>query len=781
MNIPISLEFNLILEKVAQYALSTSGREVILKTTPTDDFDKACLLMEQTTQALNILIRHMHYPVRSFSAIEGELKRLNANASLSCGEILRVISVFKSAKHSAILAKESTENIIATLAQGLFYDERAIKHVDECIISEEDVADSASRELTHIRNSIRKENNFIKEKLQGMLKHQDDQKYLQEQIITQRNGRYVVPVKAEYKGQVAGIVHEKSASGATLFIEPVSVVEANNRIRELEGEEQREIARILGEISNMLSAYTTELEINTQILTDLDVFFSKASYAKEVKGVPVRHSKENIIDITEGRHPLIDPQKVVPISLCVSNDVKSLIITGPNTGGKTVTLKLVGLFCAMAQSGIFVSAKSPVYLSVFDGIFADIGDEQSIEQSLSTFSAHMKSIIHTLDNAKSRSLVLLDELGAGTDPNEGSAIAQAVLKYLSNNGATIIATTHISDLKEFATKNEGFENASMEFDPQTLTPTYRLLMGTAGRSNAILISKGLGLKEEVINLALGYMDEEHLKYSQLIENAQLNRQKAYEDLEKARQAKAEAEAEVANAQMLIQKAKEKKKQILEKANKKAIEIIDDAKNTAEDAIKLSKKLKNKDESARTKLTKKVRDDLSDKKQFIEKHHNKAKYNEEGIDAQEIKEGDTVIIIKMDAPATVLKAPNEKGMVELQAGILKTQMHHSELAKAPTSKKEKRAVSSVNLNYGRHVSMEIDLHGMNVEEAIIEVDKYLDDAFLSGLQEVRIIHGRGTGVLRSGIQKYMRNHPHVLKFRQGRFDEGDIGVTIVTLK
>lgn len=559
------------------------------------------------------------------------------------------------------------------------------------------------------------------------------------------------------------------------------MVEANNRIRELEAAEQKEIARILADLTAGLNIYRDELRTDVEILTELDVLFAKAALGLAMQASPAVFNEEGEISINAGRHPLIDADKVVPVSLKLSGGIRSLVITGPNTGGKTVMLKLIGLFAIMAQSGLMIPAKSPVKLPVFDGVFADIGDEQSIEQSLSTFSAHMKSIIFALKHAGKQSLVLLDELGAGTDPQEGSALAQAILTELMKKGSMVVATTHIGELKVFANEHEGFENASMEFDAATLTPTYRLLMGVAGHSNAILISQRLGLPGNVIAAAQGYMNVEHLEYGRLIEAAEQAEKRARKMQKDAKEALREAKDERRRAEQTAQKAAEKRKLILAKANEKAIEILDDAKETAEDAIAEAKRLGKQDESSRTVNTKKVRDQLTGKKQSIEQHKKQQK-KERTLKAEDIRVGDTVVILAMDAPATVLKLPNAKGMVRLQAGIMQVDMHVSELGPGQEEAPKKGTrTSRVELAPRTQVSMEIDLHGQAVDDALIVLDKYLDDAFLSGLSEVTVIHGRGTGVLRKGVQEYLRTHPHVKSYRQGQFGEGDIGVTVVTLK
>lgn len=785
MNLPKALEFKKILERLAEKAVSGPGKEAALTVWPESAFEAAELSMRKTMEAETMLIKRPGYPMRAFSNIEAELRRLKTGAALSCGELLRVAGVFRAAKAAGPLAKPAKDEnvtLIPELARGLYYDGAALKRITDCVLSEDELADEASPELARIRKAMRRENESIREKLQSMIRSQNDSKYLQDAIITQRGGRFVVPVKAEYRGNVPGIVHERSASGATLFVEPAGVVEANNRIRELEGEEAREAARILAELTSMLYPYQKELREDIEILTELDLLFAKASLGLEMKAVPVTFERKKNLEINEGRHPLIDTQKVVPVTVHMKNGIHALVVTGPNTGGKTVTLKLVGLFAAMAQAGFFIPAKSPVRLPVFDGIFADIGDEQSIEQSLSTFSAHMKSIIFALKHAHGASLVLLDELGAGTDPQEGSALVQAVLAELDTKGCTILATTHIGELKVFAGEREGFENASMEFDAATLTPTYRLLMGVAGRSNALSISQKLGLPKHVLQNARNYMNEEHVEYSRLIENAEKAQSRADRMMNQAYQALEEAKKQRRRAEEEAQRLNEKRKKMLEQANEKAIEIINEARNTAEEAIKETRRLRKQDESQRTKTVQKVRDKLEHKKQYIEKHK-KLQRKVKTLQPEDIHAGDTVTIVSMDAPATVLEPPNGRGMVRLKAGIMTVELHYTELAagKGQEQKQAAERMSRITLSRGKAVPLELDLHGQAVDDALIILDKYLDDAFLAGHHEVRIVHGRGTGTLRNGVQQYLRTHPHVAKQRLGEYGEGGIGVTVVTLK
>ncbi len=779
MKIPNMIEFDRVLERLAQKTVSDPGEQAAKKIKPSIELREIEFSMQKTMEAEAIYLKNSKYPMRGFSFVNSELKRVKTGASLSPGELLRLSKVLKAAKHASFLAKDETAIIIPAMARELYYDDYITNRVDECIISDDEIADTASAELSRIRRAIRKENDFIKEKLQSMIRSQGN--FLQDAIVTQRSGRYVLPVKTEHKNNVPGIVHEKSASGATVFIEPAGVVEANNRIREYEGAQMAEIARILSELSALMGGCREEIAQNIKLLTELDVLFAKAVLAREMNALPVEWNKNKEIKIIEGRHPLIDEKKVVPVTVHMNGGISALIITGPNTGGKTVTLKLVGLFCAMAQSGLFLPTGIKATLPMFDAIYADIGDEQSIEQSLSTFSSHMKRIIYAVKHASENSLVLLDELGSGTDPQEGSALAQAILTELYNKGCMMIATTHIGELKAFAVKNEGFSNAAMEFNTSTLTPTYQLIMGVAGRSNALFIARSLGLPKAIVKDAEGFMKSETVEYNRLIEKAEKSRAKAVANLKKANEMLDAARKTKEKAEKKAEKEELRRKKALQNANEKAIEIINDAKETAEEAIAVAKKLNKKSEAERTKQTKHIRDKLTDKKQNIEAH-SKLKKTVVPVKETELHEGDSVLIISMDVVATVTEPPNRKGLVKLRAGIMNLELPISALAKADAPAQEQRQkYDRVEVSSRRNISMSLDLHGYAVDEAIMEIDQYLDDAFLSGLAQVSIVHGRGTGTLRKGVWNYLRNHPHVKNMRQGEYNEGGIGATIVTLK
>jgi DNA mismatch repair protein MutS2 len=776
-----TLEYDLILKMLGEKTVSESGRALALGLMPTGDPAAAERLMEETREAETLLIKHTAHPVSSFDEPAGELRRLATGASLNCAELLRLNTVFKAAMRTKKAVAGETGGYLSAMAKKLFFEEHVMREIDECIIGENDLADTASDELFSIRRKIRRENEFIREKLQSIIKSGELSKQLQDAIVTQRNGRYVVPVKAEYKGKLPGIVHAQSASGATLFIEPMSVVEANNRISELASREEEEVARILARLSDEVRPHIGDIETNVVLLATLDLVFAKASLGLSMKAVPVEFGGDHGIRIKDGRHPLILEDQVIPLSVSTNEQVHSLMITGPNTGGKTVTLKMVGLFALMAQSGMYLPAHIGVKMPIFDGVFADIGDEQSIEQSLSTFSSHMKNIIYILKHAGKKSLVLLDEVGAGTEPQEGGAIAMAVLTALSSQGSTILATTHYSELKAFAMRTAGFENASMEFDPVALRPTYRLLIGVAGQSNAMLVAKRLGLPGTILSAAQGFLASEHTAMNDLLENAEKTRQQAQGELLKAQKMMEEAARTKREAAAHEQRQEEKYHKILEDARSKALEIVSEAKDESEEMIKAAKKLKKMDESGRTRETQKIRRTLDSRKEVLAASLHKTKRKGAHLRAADLKLGDSVHIVSMDADGTVIGLPNAKGQVRVQAGIMRIDIHISDL-EAPEKEREKKyqRTSSVNLAQ-RSVGLSIDLHGQAVDNAQLLLDKYLDDAFLSGLSEVTVIHGRGTGVLKNGVRRYLKTHPHVKSFRSGEYGEGGDGVTVVALK
>ncbi|MDD5018290.1 MAG: endonuclease MutS2, partial [Eubacteriales bacterium] len=599
--------------------------------------------------------------------------------------------------------------------------------------------------------------------------------HLQDAIVTMRNGRYVVPVKQEYKRSLKGLVHDQSASGQTVFVEPMEVVEANNRLRELELGEVAEIERILHILSDMMREHWQELKDDLDILTRLDVIFAKAALASSMKASPPVITQERRIIIKDGRHPLIDQKEVVPVSLCIDDDYQGLIITGPNTGGKTVTLKLAGLLVLMAQSGLFVPADSGTTLPVVSGVYADIGDEQSIEQSLSTFSSHMTNITRIIRTADRDSLVLLDELGAGTDPAEGAALAMAILEELEAKGSYVLATTHYSEIKAFAMASEKYQNACMEFSVRTLSPTYRLIMGIPGVSNAFEISKKLGLGDEIIARARMHMSEETVKFEQLLGEAERQREIAQKKQQQAENFRRTAQSIMDRSDTELQKAKEKSGRIIDKANEKALDILKEARDEAERVISELKRAgatRQEDINAARKM---ISDKINEKAGSLRKKQAKRSVVKPG----DIAAGDTVMLTGHGVKAVVLKEPKD-GKVYVQAGAIKMSVALDEVE--PAEKEVNKPMRTGGFKRTDvTASIEIDVRGLSLDEAVLKTDKYLDEAFLSGQTEVMVIHGKGTGVLRAGIRDFLKTNPHVDAFRQGRFGEGESGVTIVTIK
>jgi len=771
------LEFDKILGMLAAKALSDSGRDGALALSPKTDIDGVRHLQSETLEAEGILMRQPSSPMQSFSDISAEAARLKTGADLGCGELLRVIGVQKAARRAkkGILSPDGSAKNLHRLAQMLYYDDAQIRDIDDAILSEDTLADTASPELHSIRKRILHENEGIREKLSAIIRSPQHKDHLQDAIVTMRGGRYVVPVKQEHKRSLKGLVHDQSASGHTVFIEPMDVVEANNKLRELELAERAEIARILHDFSERLRENWELLRDDLDILTQLDVIFAKASLASSMKASPPVITEERKVIIKNGRHPLIDAKAVVPVSLHIHDGYSGLIITGPNTGGKTVTLKLTGLLVLMAQCGLFVPADGGTTLPVFTGLFADIGDEQSIEQSLSTFSSHMSNITRITREAERTSMVLLDELGAGTDPAEGAALAMSILEALAARNAFVLATTHYSEIKAFAMASDVYQNACMEFSVKTLSPTYRLIMGVPGVSNAFEISKKLGLGADIIDRARMHMSEETIKFEQLIGEAERQRERAEQKEMQAERDRRTAQSIRDKSDIELNKAKEKRKQIIDRANEKALEILKEAREEAESVIAELKKSK----SARQEDINAARKVIGDKIDKTAKSLRTVKPKKSTVREADIKVGDTVMLLGHGVKASVLKAP-KSGKVYVQAGALKMSVSLSEVALAEPEKKAPVRTGRVN-RAPQPASMQVDLRGMTLDEAVMATDMYLDNAFLSGQSEVSVIHGKGTGVLRAGIRDFLKKHAHVKSYREGTYGEGDAGVTIVTIK
>lgn len=777
-----TLEYDKILAMLKERASCCVSRELVDTMEPSGDFDTVERELKLTAEAETLFYKTGRSPVDDFPDMRHCLERMHAALFLSTGELLGIASCLKAARIAKdILAKEvGEESYLYNLAGLLITHRSAEEEINRCIINEDEIFDGASPALARIRRAMRLANEKVREKLNSMIRSAAYQKYLQEPIITIRNGRFVIPVKQEYRQQVPGLIHDQSSSGATLFIEPSAVVELGNEYKKLLAEEADEIERILTELTAMLAPYADEIREDLNIMGQIDLVFAKAKLSRELNAVMPRLNRNNYVRIVRGRHPLIPADRVVPIDIWIGRDYRSLIITGPNTGGKTVTLKIVGLFALMVQSGIFVPANEGSEFPVFEHIYADIGDEQSIEQSLSTFSSHMKNIVGILDRADENSLVLLDELGAGTDPIEGAALAMSILEELNDRRCICVSTTHYSEIKAFAMTHEGMENASMEFDIDRLCPTYRLYIGIPGKSNAFEISSRLGLPNSIIDKAKGFLKGEDVRFEDIISSAQSQHRIAEEERKMAEEARAELEKLRADAERERRKLDEDRNRLQAKAKEDAKRIVADTKREMEKLIVEIRSIKDIDRSAADRAIQAARDTLRatetavNEKEAIKKEDNTKP-------PKTVRAGDTVNIVTLDQKATVLSAPDSKGEVMVQAGVMKLNVKLKDIRLIEEKKAAAPTSGKVGLGAGKQVGLELDVRGMLVDEANIIVDRYLDDAYNAGLSEVNIIHGKGTGALRTGIQAFLKRHPLVKGYRMGSYGEGDAGVTVVTLK
>lgn len=777
-----TLEYDKILAMLRERASCCISRELVDTMEPSGDFDTVERELKLTAEAETLFYKTGRSPVDDFPDMRHCLERMHAALFLSTGELLGIASCLKAARIAKdILAKEvGEESYLYNLAGLLITHRSAEEEINRCIINEDEIFDGASPALARIRRAMRLANEKVREKLNSMIRSTAYQKYLQEPIITIRNGRFVIPVKQEYRQQVPGLIHDQSGSGATLFIEPSAVVELGNEYKKLLAEEADEIERILTELTAMLAPYADEIREDLNIMGQIDLVFAKAKLSRELNAVMPRLNRNNYVRIVRGRHPLIPADRVVPIDIWIGRDYRSLIITGPNTGGKTVTLKIVGLFALMVQSGIFVPANEGSEFPVFEHIYADIGDEQSIEQSLSTFSSHMKNIVGILDRADENSLVLLDELGAGTDPIEGAALAMSILEELNDRHCTCVSTTHYSEIKAFAMTHEGMENASMEFDIDRLCPTYRLYIGIPGKSNAFEISSRLGLPNSIIDKAKGFLKGEDVRFEDIISSAQSQHRIAEEERKMAEEARAELEKLRADAERERRKLDEDRNRLQAKAKEDAKRIVADTKREMEKLIVEIRSIKDIDRSAADRVIQAARDTLRatetavNEKEAIKKEDNTKP-------PKTVRAGDTVNIVTLDQKATVLSAPDSKGEVMVQAGVMKLNVKLKDIRLIEEKKAAAPTSGKVGLGAGKQVGLELDVRGMLVDEANIIVDRYLDDAYNAGLSEVNIIHGKGTGALRAGVQAFLKRHPLVKGYRMGSYGEGDAGVTVVTLK
>ena len=777
------LEYYKILDMLATHVITDMGREACLNLEPSSNPDEIRDMQAQTEEANTILAYNGANPMAYFKDVREYLKLSAVGATLSPKALLDVAEALKASRvvRSALVTDREDTPLLTELGSRLATNRNLEEEIFSAILSEDEISDHASTDLYNIRRHMRQINDKVREKLNSIIRSSTMQKYLQDAIITMRNDRYVVPVKAECRQFVPGLVHDQSGSGSTLFIEPLSVVEAGNELKQWIAKEKQEIERILSEFSARVAPDAPLIAKNLEILSNVDMIFAKAMLGREMKAVPPKLNTEGRINLRRARHPLIDPEKVVSSNLWLGGDFTTLIITGPNTGGKTVTLKTVGLLALMTQSGMQIPADFGSEMAIFDEVFADIGDEQSIEQSLSTFSSHMTNIVNILDNVTDKSLALFDELGAGTDPTEGAALAMSILEHLLKIHVTTMATTHYSELKVFALSTRGVENASVEFNVETLRPTYRLSIGVPGKSNAFEISRKLGLPDFLIADAGERLTKDQVAFEDVIANAEYHRQVAEKERKLAEQAHIETtrlrdEAEKLQKELAakredeIRKAKAEARKVLVKAQREAEQIITDLKKVRANA--------NVKEHELHELRGRLQDNIDATSETIAK-------NEEGEAPKTVNIGDTVELVNLGVKAEILTKPDSKGECTVQAGALKLKANLKNMRMSkpdkPKNNIRKKAGGGASGISVRAVERECDVRGMNVEEAILAIDMFLDGAMLNKLNEVQIIHGKGTGVLRAGVQRHLRSHPGVQEFRLGRYGEGEDGVTVVTLK
>jgi DNA mismatch repair protein MutS2 len=786
------LEFDKIVNKLKSLCASELGKELAEEVVPERQFSVVERRLKETTDAVDFILRRGNPPLGGLHDIRSSLKRVEIGSVLNPGELLRVSDTLRTARnlksYSSTVSSEANEssNYIGELIAGLTSNKRIEDKIDMAIASEEEIADSASNTLASIRRQIKEQQNSIKEKLNSMIHSSKYQKLMQESIVTIRGDRYVVPVKAECRNEVPGLVHDSSASGATVYVEPMAVVEANNSIKQLKIKEQIEIERILQELTADVAEIVEPLKVNMSIFAALDFAFAKAKLSLDYNCVCPRLNNEKRIRIKKGRHPLLDSKTVVPIDLWAGESFSTLVVTGPNTGGKTVTLKTVGLFTLMAQAGLHVPAAEGTELSIFHSIYADIGDEQSIEQSLSTFSSHMKNIVKILSEADDKSLVLFDELGAGTDPTEGAALAMSILENLHDRGAITVATTHYSELKVYALTTEGVENACCEFDVETLRPTYHLLIGVPGKSNAFAISKRLGLQDGILDRAKEFLSGEEIQFEDVLMKIEKNRSESEKERLQAESYRLEIEGLKKELEEQQQKLLSQKEKLLREAREEARRILLNAKQDTESMLEeMRQAAREQDEILQNKAAEAVRARLRNSIGELESTLSENLMPRKGFvkPPENLKPGDSVLIINLNQKGTVVTPPDKDGEAIIQAGIMKINVHVSNLKLVDDQAAEIQKIGSgkIGMNKAMHISTQTDIRGMNVEEAVQELGKFLDDAAIAGLSEVIIVHGKGTGMLRNGVHQFLRANHHVKSFRLGKYGEGESGVTIVTMK
>ena len=770
------LEFTKIKNILSSYAETDTGKKMCLNLQPSNNKEKVQKALDETTEAVALIYRKGNLPLESIGDISNYILNLKNQNFLSAKALLELATLLKTSKTLKNYYFEKELNQTDSLTKyfdHLYTNPNIEEKIFSAIIDENTFDDRASNALYKIRQQMRNTKKEIKNKLQSLL----NSKYLQEPIVTIRQNRFVVPVKSEYQTELKGFIHDTSSTGSTVFIEPISVFDLNNQLSELKNQESIEIEKILQILSSLFFDITNELENNFNLITILDFIFAKAKYSKELDCNCPKINDDKIIYLKNAKHPLLDQSIAVPITLEIGKTFSSLLITGPNTGGKTVTLKTVGLLITMTQCGMHIPASSESSIYLFDNIFADIGDEQSILESLSTFSSHMTHIINILNEATSNSLVLVDELGSGTDPIEGASLALSILEYLKEHNITVLATTHYHELKEYALLTDGVENASCEFDLETLSPTYRLLIGVPGKSNAFAISQKLGLKPEILEKAKKLINSDTAKTEDLLKEIYDSKALIESEKEKTLQYSNKIEKLKQKLENEITDLEEHKKEYLQKAKQEAREILLSAKQEANDIIKEMESEKNSSKNLNT-----LRNKLSSKLHEVNQTPEPQQEETTELDESQIKPGTIVFVPKFNNNGTILSYPNQSKKFNIQIDNIKTTLTPSQITIAKNTETKKEIITKKQSNFvPKNVRTELNVIGMNIEESIFLVDKFLDEAALAKLETARIVHGKGTGVLGKGIQKYLKTHPHVKSYRYGTFGEGEMGVTIVELK
>ncbi|MBU3184337.1 endonuclease MutS2 [Clostridium estertheticum] len=780
------LEYYKIKEKIKAYTHTTAGKDIIDNLEPYTNVYEVKEHLQETNEALLLLSRKGSAPFEGIYDVRSAIIRASKEASLMPMQLIRIAQMLRCARLFQNYVGNKTDELSSRVLEDICIGIVPIKKLEDeifmAIISDEEISDRASSLLFSLRKSLKDKNASVKDKVTSLVRTYA--RYLQESLYTIRGDRYVIPVKIEHKGSVPGIVHDQSSSGATLFIEPMSLVNLNNEIKEIMLKEKAEVERILAELSYKIYENINIVSNNANIVWELDFIFAKAGYALEINAIIPKVNEDGIIDITEARHPLIDPKVVVPSNIYLGGEFTSLVITGPNTGGKTVTLKTVGLIQLMAMSGFLIPAREGSMVSFFDEIFADIGDEQSIEQSLSTFSSHMTNIVNIIAKADIKSLALFDELGAGTDPTEGAALAVSILENLRSRGTKVVATTHYSELKGYALRTSGVENASVEFNVDTLSPTYRLIIGVPGKSNAFEISKRLGLPDYIIKSARENISKETLEFEELVQSLQEKSIKVERDARESEALKLEASKLKDKYQEKLYKLENIRENAMYEAQREAKRLIKNAKEESDVILKNMRELEKLGYSseARQKLEEerlKIKNKLDSIEIHVEKNNETL-----GEKVKNVKQGEEVYLPSLNQKVIVISKPDKKGEVQVQAGIMKINVKVEDLRVSKLSAEDKKKAKikkrEMKLNLS-NVSTSVDLRGMDSEEAIFTVDKYLDEACLGGLKEVTIIHGKGTGVLRKSITDMLKRHGHVKAYRLGNYGEGGSGVTVAEIK